>query len=334
MPRSATFVFDDPIPYQATIRGGAVELFPTVKGNFHVEWTQIDCGRLWLQHSSEDLPRVAHSKVNPKELVIAFHGDQRQAPAYYSGLELTADGIVVGFPGSSRHVRTYHPCRWASMSLSGEDFSTATSALLGRELCKGPITSLVHPAPAHMARLVRLHAATRKLVEAVPEIFEHPEVSSAIEHDLVHAMVRCLADDTQAEATVGWRRHTAIMKRFEEFVANCDRPLHVTEICAGVGVSERVLRFCCDEHLGMGPIRYLWLRRMHLARRALMNADPVRTSVTQIVTQYGFWQLGYFAAAYQGLFGELPSATLRMRSKPQRTFQKNFYRPRKDSENQ
>ena len=36
---------------------------------------------------------------------------------------------------------------------------------------------------------------------------------------------------------------------------NCDRPLHLVEICAATGASERTLRIVCEEHLGMGPVR-------------------------------------------------------------------------------
>ena len=61
----------------------------------------------------------------------------------------------------------------------------------------------------------------------------------------------------------------------------------------------------------MGPKRYLLLRRMHFAKRALRHATPETATVTEIATRFGFWQLGRFAVEYQSLFGETPSATLR-----------------------
>jgi len=60
----------------------------------------------------------------------------------------------------------------------------------------------------------------------------------------------------------------------------------------------------------MRPERYL-LRRMGLVRRALHQAALECTSVTDIVTHYGFWHLRRFAVEYQSLFGESSSATLR-----------------------
>ncbi|HEX3441462.1 MAG TPA: helix-turn-helix transcriptional regulator [Pseudolabrys sp.] len=104
----------------------------------------------------------------------------------------------------------------------------------------------------------------------------------------------------------------AVITRLEELLsANCDRPLHMSEICAATGVSERTLRQFCRKHLGMAPVRYLWLRRMQFARAALMRADPATATVTEIATSHGFWELGRFSVAYRTLFGESPSASLR-----------------------
>jgi AraC-like DNA-binding protein len=50
---------------------------------------------------------------------------------------------------------------------------------------------------------------------------------------------------------------------------------------------------------------------MHLAQRALRTADPESSTVTEIATNYGFWELGRFSVAYRGLYGESPSTTLR-----------------------
>jgi AraC-like DNA-binding protein len=88
----------------------------------------------------------------------------------------------------------------------------------------------------------------------------------------------------------------------------------IVEICAMLGVSDRLLRECCEEHLGMGPSRYLRLRRMQQVHRALRNENPNAISVSEVAMEYGISNLGRFAADYRAVYGELPSATLRRAS--------------------
>ena len=124
--------------------------------------------------------------------------------------------------------------------------------------------------------------------------------------------LECQADGVDVQTKTGRSRHNAIIARFLEFsTAHPNRPLCLTEICAAIRVADRTLREACEEHLGMGPIRYLTLRRMHLVRDALLRAEASNTTVTRIAMDHGFCELGRFSVAYRSLFCESPSETLR-----------------------
>ena len=102
------------------------------------------------------------------------------------------------------------------------------------------------------------------------------------------------------------------MVRFEDaLVAHAHPRLNVPDLCSTIGVPERTLRACCTEFLGMSPTRYHLLRRLNMARSALLRADSETGSVAEIARIYQFQQLGRFAVAYRSVFGEMPSSTLR-----------------------
>jgi AraC-like DNA-binding protein len=133
-----------------------------------------------------------------------------------------------------------------------------------------------------------------------------------MEQASVEAMVFCLAD-SRSENVRNVQRHRArVMGRLAEvLMANPEEPLYMAELSARVGTSYWTLRDCCLEYLGMSPKRYLWLRRMNLARRALQRANAERMTVTEVASDYGFWEFGRFSVAYRSLFGESPSTALR-----------------------
>ncbi len=61
---------------------------------------------------------------------------------------------------------------------------------------------------------------------------------------------------------------------------------------------------------GMRPMRYLWRRRMRLARQALRDRRRPEATVTAIAMEFGFWDLGHFAVSYRRPFGQTPRQTL------------------------
>ena len=162
-----------------------------------------------------------------------------------------------------------------------------------------------------MARLRRLHAQVCRLAETKPRLLAHTEVARAIEQGLIQTLVACLtATSMRADGAIK-RRHASIMIRFEEVLAeHLSEPLHTTELCERIGVTERTLRSCCAEFLGMSPIRYVLLRRLSRARVALRDADPDGANLLELVRGFGFAELGRFEAAYRAAFGETPLTTL------------------------
>jgi AraC-like DNA-binding protein len=304
--------FRDPWEHEAFFRGANMKILVTTTGVYGSAVTKIDLDRLWMQRSETSLPQVAHVAQMNSRCVIGFTADLQNPPPYRNGDELLPNAMLVSSIMSDHHFRMPGALQRASMSLSLGDLAAASYALTGRELGPPAVTRHVTISDHSMGRLRSLHDAACHLAAKTPDILAHPEVAKAVEDGLIRAMVGCLDEAARAERKGRSHLRLPVMQRFERVVGEAgNQPLYLTEICAKVGVRERTLRNHCIEYLGMSPHRYLWLRRMTLVRRALSLADPTESTVTGIIADHGFWELGRFSVAYRKLFGEAPSATLR-----------------------
>jgi AraC-like DNA-binding protein len=264
---------------------------------------------LWMQRFSEDLPRVHKGAISSGRKVITFLTERQ--PEVYNRGRLLSLGEMCADDYEIQHSRTIGNFRYGAISLRPEELVAACKAIVGCEFDTEGDKRYVRPNPTLMEQFLNLHKMVGGIAKTMPELFELREVVRALEQRLTHMLVRCLTDGIVSTKNSGALRHEVIIARFEEFIeANPNTPLYLTEVCAAIGTAERTLRAACEGQVGMGPIRYLTLRRMHLVRRALERAAPSTTTVTQIVTDHGFWELGRFSVAYRTLFGETPSVTL------------------------
>ena len=301
--------FTDPSQYAAAVRAADMQLFPTARGKFQSEVTQVVMTELWMQRFSESLPRIHTGAVRRGRKVFSFLTEDQ--PEVYNRGRVFAFGEICAEDFDAQHVRTSGPCRLGSASLEAKAFAEACETLLGREIDTDCDERFIRPNPDLKNRFLQLHAMVGSLAKTTPELLEFPNVVTALEQQLVHALISCLTDGTPSTMPDGDVRYRAIVSKFEEYLeANPNTPLHLLDVCAAIGTAERKLRAACERHLGMGPIRYLTLRRMHQVHRALRQADGSKATVTNIATDHGFWELGRFAVAYRTLFGESPSVTL------------------------
>jgi AraC-like DNA-binding protein len=308
---SRVLTFTDPLSCQAAILSADVEILPTTGDPFQAEITQVGTHRLLTQHFRVSSPQVCTIAYKAGRQSIDFLTEANSSPLQHCGMDVLPGDIIVNALDVV-HRRSGPNLDYGSISLSLHELNPAFAAIVGRDTMRtAGGQPIIHPREELTSRLLKLHKVVGQLAHETPDILQVPEVLRALENEFVHTMTRCLAESRIIETSTGHRRHKAIIARFEEFLAaNSDRPLYLAEICAGIGVAERTLRGACEEHVGMGPIRFLTLRRMHLVRRALLQADPSKSTVTRVVTDHGFWELGRFSVSYRALFGESPSETL------------------------
>jgi AraC-like DNA-binding protein len=98
--------------------------------------------------------------------------------------------------------------------------------------------------------------------------------------------------------------------------AHLDTHVPLSRLCRLTGLSERGLRNAFYGVHGVGPKRWMLAARLRDVRRALIDARGRPATVTGVAAEYGFYELGRFAAAYKAAFGEAPSKTLHGGDRP------------------
>jgi len=164
-----------------------------------------------------------------------------------------------------------------------------------------------------------LRSTLEKLGQAVdeePSAFESVRAIHTTERKLAEGIRQAL--DVPAAAIIAGRRalpRKQIMRQVMDFIDQHEGEyLSVADLASAAGSSERTLRTVFQEYFSVGPVRYLNVRTLHLARQALRASDFSTTSVGEVLTRHGVWEFGRFARDYRNLFGELPSQTLRKNS--------------------
>ena len=310
MPFSTDRSFGDPDEYCSSVRGFQYDLTVTNGGKFAADLIRVDLQNVWMHRYATNLPYVAESATMRGRATFAFRVEE--GPSFFVGTEeIWPNGIERLGNGETIYTRASGAASLASMSLPVDALAAIGTATAGCDFAPPVHAVTERPLAVRVARLQRLHAAAGYLARTAPEIIANSEAARGLEHELVQALIACLGPAHDEEDRVAKRRHALVMRRFHAAVAaSGDQPVYLSDLCAAIGASDRTLQIGCQEQLGMGPRRYLWLRRMQHVRHALALADPRGATVTDIATAHGFWELGRFAVAYRSYYGESPSATL------------------------
>ena len=310
MPGGGTRTFLEPDYYEASLRQAQIEAVIVPQAKFRARITWVELHHSQVLRCEEDSPRIAYVQLTPELAFVTFPAGSEPLPVW-RGREMQAGDIMFHSRGERLHQSMPGHSVWNVIAMDPAQLEHYGRALSGAPFSLPPEGRALQPSARLAARLRRLHTQACRLAETKSKILSHPEVARAIEQGLIQALVTCLT--TASARTEGYakRHHTRIMVRFEEVLAeHLGRPLRMPQLCDLIVVSDRTLRSCCAEFLGITPTQYVLLRRLKEVRLALRDAHPNKVKVAEVADRFGFTQLGRFAGTYRATFGETPSTTL------------------------
>jgi AraC-like DNA-binding protein len=311
MPGSTVSVFSEPDDYQMALRADAeVDFLVVGRGAFRAQLTRIALNRVHLLAGEETLSRIAFIRPNARLVRVSLPGRNGDS-LFWDGVPSHRGEIVTHGPGQPIHERTDGPSRWRTIWLPAKELAGHGRAMIGARFDVPHRACRWRPAAGALRCLTDLHDAAIRANRLRPRVAAAASAARGLEQQVIEAVVECLSMRTDDEGAPARFRHASLMSRFEDVLqTHPDRPISSDTICATLDVPGRTLRACCEARLGMGPQRYLRLRRLRLAYRALRDADARVARVSDVARRCGFSGLGRFAAAYREQFGELPSDTL------------------------
>lgn len=152
-----------------------------------------------------------------------------------------------------------------------------------------------------------------RLARRQPEQVASVEQRRRLTGDLLPLVLESLVDGLERRA--GRSREPArleLVKLVEAWAQrNPTLPITLEDLCTEVYASRRSLMRGFREHLGMGPMAFLKLRRLHGVHRQLLLQEPGSGRVQTLAERWGFHNAGHFSRDYRALFGERPLDTLR-----------------------
>jgi AraC-like DNA-binding protein len=305
MPSSGSSIFTNVAGYQASLQDMLDLLVPNPT-DFHARLTWVELADAHLLRAQEGSARVAYATLPTDRSFVTFLIRQG-TPLIHNGNELQFGKLLFHSPGEHAHQRTAGPTNWGSVAVTPRTLMASSRTIVGRDLAAPPTSQVLRPRPANLRRLLRCHAQAARLAERDLASIANQEIARALEHDMIWALVTCLATSSVLEDRTTDRRRAQLSMRLERILTTDPTRLRRTaEIADALGISEAMLRADCLALLGMSIARYQRLRRLERVYSALLRASATANGGVEIIKRHGFDNIQRFVTEYWQAFGEMP----------------------------
>lgn len=299
--------------YARKVNAPGVNLMLAKSGrrNWHVASRPLR--RMTVQTGSTGAATIADGMTRSDTFVFVLGSGDYAHPMSLNGRAMDGYDIAVLPPGTSFVLTSSGPHKWIS-------FSVTPAAL--EEADFSPVQMCALRAVAALIRVPR--ALARRLADRATDLVDPVQgASNSLSVDRSDDVERALlgelsagihGDDTSTDSarfmsscSLDHIGHEALaLLRTEDGL-----DLRVEQLCRTIDVAERSLLRAFHKVCGVGPTRYMKLRRLNKVHHELQSSDCKKATVTEVMTACGVTEFGRFAGAYRALFSESPSETLR-----------------------
>ncbi|WP_420337686.1 helix-turn-helix domain-containing protein [Roseibium sp.] len=238
----------------------------------------------------------------PGKLTFTIPGPT-MSKLWWCGKETASDSVLVYYPG----------VEWRS--ISGSDFEVY---LLSINLADFARYAARFGAPdLNPYRLQTIFKVPDALLSRAQNVLcslnsPAPQFDTLTLDCLVEDLIGCwLAQAGLHPRAAGLHTSQRVLTRILEMVdAGEIEDVRLPELCAEAGLSRRALEIAFKDRFGVGPAAFIKSWRLAQTRRQLLEADPGKITVADVMAEQGFLHVGQFATDYKRWFQELPSQTL------------------------
>lgn len=234
---------------------------------------------------------------------------------YYRGVEMSDSGVGVYTEGAEHVGKCADICAWTVFLFDYprvlRHFSKFHAGAEGFPPCSFAPLELSPPKRKQIEDLVLRIAGACNDAEKSPAL-SAPAVLKTLEDSILDVFAAEAALPTRGGFPLSKLRHRSlsrvVLQSWELARQLPDENLSIEDLCSATGSSARQVQNAFVEMTGVRPTAFLRAHRLQRARRMLVIGEA--QSVKEAAYTCGFMDLGRFSAAFRGMFGELPSATL------------------------
>jgi AraC family transcriptional regulator, ethanolamine operon transcriptional activator len=291
-----------------------------------IAWAQLGPGSFDVRYGVLDLPMLNVSRrdisvsatfaadVAPDRALVGLIADGTTSSRFFG---IGVDDTNVAASRTSVELTTTGPSAFYTLVVD--------ELLLQREFPNAPDASMLLES-FNEAKLARDPWSAARLRELLDSVFlanstidgskmrppDRKLVGTLI--PLMSRAIHSLDSNAIAPSRNLTRRIAAVRSCVAFMHEHSDSTITLLDLSQLTGLESRTLLNAFEAVVGVSPMAYLRRLRLNGVRRDLQRGDLNRT-IAAVATDWGFWHLGHFTAAYQAMFGELPSRTLSARRK-------------------